>query len=43
MMGPHQVGRKFKVNKVRLKFNAVSILVGQYFIMNTWLLSINVY
>jgi hypothetical protein len=42
-MGPHQVGRKFKVNKVRLKFNAVSILVGQYFIMNTWLLSINVY
>jgi hypothetical protein len=35
MVGAQQVGEKCKVNKVRLRFNAVSILVGQYFIINT--------
>jgi hypothetical protein len=36
-------GVKMQGNKVRLKFNAVSILVGQHFIINTWLLSISIY
>jgi hypothetical protein len=43
MVGAQQVGWKCKVNKVRIKFNAVSILVGQHFIINTWLLSISIY
>jgi hypothetical protein len=30
-------------NKLRLKFNAVNILVGQHFIINTWLQSISIY
>jgi hypothetical protein len=36
MVGAQQVGWKCNVNKVRLKFNAVNILVGQHFIINTW-------
>jgi hypothetical protein len=36
-------GVKMQGNKVRLKFNVVSILVGQLFIINTWLLSISKY
>jgi hypothetical protein len=43
MVRAHQVGWKCKVNKVRLKFIAISILVGQHFIINTWLLSISIY
>jgi hypothetical protein len=43
MVQAQQVGWKCKVNKVRLSFNAVSILVGQHFIINTWLLSISTY
>jgi hypothetical protein len=43
MVGAQQVGWKFKVNKVRLQFTMVSILVGQHFIINTWLLSISIY
>jgi hypothetical protein len=43
MVEAQQVGWKCKVNKVRLKFNVVSILVGQHFIINTWLLSISIY
>jgi hypothetical protein len=35
MVGTQQLGWKCKVNKVRLKFNAISILVGQHFIINT--------
>jgi hypothetical protein len=30
-------------NKVRLKFNTIGILVGQHFIINTWLLGISIY
>jgi hypothetical protein len=36
-------GVKMQGNKVKLKFNAVSILVGQHFIINTWLLSVSIY
>jgi hypothetical protein len=36
-------GGKMQGNKVRLKFNAIGILVGQYFIINTWLLGISIY
>jgi hypothetical protein len=36
-------GVKMQGNKVRLKFNAVSILVGQHFIIKTWLLGISIY
>jgi hypothetical protein len=34
---------KMQGNKVRLKFNAIDILVGQHFIINTWLLGISIY
>jgi hypothetical protein len=34
---------KMQGNKVRLKFNAVSILFGQHLITNTWLLSVSIY
>jgi hypothetical protein len=34
MVGAKQVG-EMQGNKVRLKLNAVSILVGQHFIINT--------
>jgi hypothetical protein len=34
---------KMQGNKVRLKFNAIGILVGQHFIINTWLLGISIY
>jgi hypothetical protein len=40
MVGAQQVGEICKVNKVRLKFYTVSILVGQHCIINIWLLSI---
>jgi hypothetical protein len=43
MVRAQQLGWKYKVNKVRLKFNVVSILVGQHFIINTWLLNISIY
>jgi hypothetical protein len=36
-------GVKMQGNKVRLKFNVVGILVGQHFIINTWLLGISIY
>jgi hypothetical protein len=42
MVGAQQVGWKCKLNKVR-QFIAVSILVGQHFIINTWLLGISKY
>jgi hypothetical protein len=42
MVGAKQVG-EMQGNKVRLKLNAVSILVGQHFIINTWLLGISIY
>jgi hypothetical protein len=42
--GGSSSGWKCKVNKVRMKFSVVSILVGQHFIINnTWLLSISIY
>jgi hypothetical protein len=34
MVGAQQVG-EMQGNKVRLKFNAIGILVGQHFIINT--------
>jgi hypothetical protein len=36
-------GVKMQGNKVRLKFNVISILVDQHFIINAWLLSISIY
>jgi hypothetical protein len=40
--GLNKWGKK-QGNKVRLQFNAIGILVGQHFIINTWLLGISVY
>jgi hypothetical protein len=42
-VGAQQVGWKCMVNKVKLRFNAVNILIGQHFIINTWLLNISKY
>jgi hypothetical protein len=42
MAGVQQMGGICKVNKVRLRFSAVSILVGCYFIINNLLLCVSV-
>jgi hypothetical protein len=41
MVGAQQVGGICKVNKVRLKFNAISNLIGEHFIISIRLLSIS--